>query len=226
MLQSLMILTVALVPPTVAMEPRVQVLETGRLAERDVPRDAEGRWWALCTDGGRDALVPVEVGVKWERAPEPGEGRQARVEARGCEQVVVLVRGVGEARTRELPVARHRVVMEERGSGERGEDLVRRVEEVLFGEQRFRLQTSRWSWGEGPELRAWSGHSSWLGQHLHPEADWALRWAGDLDGDGRLDLVVDEERPGEAPRVHLFLSSSARGRELVGEVDAPPLEDE
>lgn len=43
-----------------------------------------------------------------------------------------------------------------------------------------------------------------------------IRWAGDVDGDGKLDLVTEENVEGTVV-LHLFLSSAARAGALVGE---------
>ena len=45
-----------------------------------------------------------------------------------------------------------------------------------------------------------------------------IRWAGDIDGDGRLDLLVELSGEGYSDILTLFLSSSARGADHVGEV--------
>jgi hypothetical protein len=44
-----------------------------------------------------------------------------------------------------------------------------------------------------------------------------LLWAGDLDGDGKLDLLVDLSGTGITSSVTLFLSTLAKGGDLVGE---------
>jgi hypothetical protein len=48
-----------------------------------------------------------------------------------------------------------------------------------------------------------------------------LRWAGDLDGDGKLDLIMNfSSRYGEDASATLFLSSSAKPDEIVGAAGA------
>ena len=44
----------------------------------------------------------------------------------------------------------------------------------------------------------------------------ALLWAGDLDGDGRLDLVLDESDHYNVTETTLYLSSTAAPGALVG----------
>jgi len=55
-----------------------------------------------------------------------------------------------------------------------------------------------------------AGKRQWLFQ-LDDSLD--LRWAGDLDSDGKLDLLIQDGD--EGPRFYLFLSSAARGDEIV-----------
>jgi hypothetical protein len=52
----------------------------------------------------------------------------------------------------------------------------------------------------------------------HDAATWQLLWAGDLDGDGKLDLLFDLSTHSGAGARRLFLSSAARKGEAVREV--------
>lgn len=52
----------------------------------------------------------------------------------------------------------------------------------------------------------------------HDEAHWRLLWAGDLDGDGKLDLYLDLNGHYNVSARRLFLSSAAKSGALVGEV--------
>jgi hypothetical protein len=56
--------------------------------------------------------------------------------------------------------------------------------------------------------------------HLdHTEFYWRLLWAGDADGDGKLDLYVDSSREDDnSARTALYLSSQAKPGQLVKEV--------
>lgn len=47
---------------------------------------------------------------------------------------------------------------------------------------------------------------------------WALRWAGDLDGDGKLDLLLTADHHYSVSTLRLFLSSRAKKGQLVREV--------
>ena len=55
------------------------------------------------------------------------------------------------------------------------------------------------------------------GKGTETEASWHLIWAGDADGDGKLDLYVNVSYHYNVSQRKLFLSSQARGRELVRE---------
>ncbi len=44
--------------------------------------------------------------------------------------------------------------------------------------------------------------------------DWRLLWAGDLDGDGKIDFITRVSGDGDS--VDLYLSGSARGNQIVG----------
>jgi hypothetical protein len=50
------------------------------------------------------------------------------------------------------------------------------------------------------------------------DGGWSLLWAGDLDGDGQLDLFMDLHNHYNASERRLFLSSQASGGNLVKEV--------
>jgi hypothetical protein len=56
-------------------------------------------------------------------------------------------------------------------------------------------------------LKGWDG-----------DVDWELRWAGDLDGDGKLDLYADLSYHYNVSERRLFLSSRAKPGQLVAEV--------
>ncbi|MFT3711865.1 MAG: FG-GAP repeat protein [Archangium sp.] len=46
---------------------------------------------------------------------------------------------------------------------------------------------------------------------------WSLRWAGDLDGDGKLDLLITADTHYAIETFRLFLSTRAKKGQLVGE---------
>lgn len=52
----------------------------------------------------------------------------------------------------------------------------------------------------------------------HDDASWSLLWAGDLDGDGKLDLYADLNRHYNTSERRLFLSTKTARRKLVREV--------
>ncbi len=50
------------------------------------------------------------------------------------------------------------------------------------------------------------------------DAGWSLIWAGDLDGDGKLDLYVNVTQHYNVSERKLFLSSQAQKGQLVKEI--------
>lgn len=72
-----------------------------------------------------------------------------------------------------------------------------------------------------PQLSLSDGTTTQVIFHLEGltgDADWSLRWAGDLDGDGKLDLYAELNPHYNVIARKLFLSSFAKPGQLVAEV--------
>jgi hypothetical protein len=48
-----------------------------------------------------------------------------------------------------------------------------------------------------------------------------LKWAGDIDGDGRIDLITGNESSADLTAIHLWLSSHASQGQITGEIFSP-----
>jgi hypothetical protein len=75
----------------------------------------------------------------------------------------------------------------------------------------WRLEIASEGGERGAAFLAVGGKRQWLFDLGGDSVD--VRWAGDLDGDGKLDLLIQDDD--ESPRVFLFLSSAARQDEIV-----------
>ena len=82
--------------------------------------------------------------------------------------------------------------------------------EATFAGHAWRLEIA--NGGErGAAFLAIGGKRQWLFDLGGDSVD--VRWAGDLDGDGKLDLLIQDDD--ESPAFFLFLSSAARQGEVV-----------
>jgi len=88
---------------------------------------------------------------------------------------------------------------------------------LQLGDALYQIETASASKAGSPEMTIMCLSSGTTAQELLRAERSALRWAGDLDRDGRLDLYVDQGLPGEETRRILFLSSLAKPGDLVGE---------
>jgi hypothetical protein len=56
------------------------------------------------------------------------------------------------------------------------------------------------------------------GKGAPTEVYWSLRWAGDIDGDGKIDVYVDASDHYNVSALRLFLSSQATPRQLLKQI--------
>jgi hypothetical protein len=170
-------------------------------------------WWAVCErpDGG--ALSPVKLSVNERHCQDDG-GREIRV-AEGCPKPIFLLKEQAHPSPRPLSIGS----IVRAPSGE--------ANTVTFQGKTWRLELA----GDDLFLKA-DGRRQWLlkppVQTFHPlgkRGDFDRRrstrihspvefhWAGDLDGDGRLDFLL--ESSDQKSFDLLFLSSLAHGQEMV-----------
>lgn len=175
------------------------------------PAEAIGGWrgdgWLGWVRDG-DALLPVALQVR-ERRPRDGEEVEVSIEA--TPRVDFLVRCVpalGQQGIRGLEVVNHRL--------SRGAPFP-----LVLGSWTYelRLEASRDDLFDARVVL----HDGTRRQVLYDAGGFAddshydVVWAGDLDADGRLDLVTNFSRKYSVHPYRLLLSSAALSEDLVGE---------
>ena len=185
---------------------RVSLLMVSDWAYQVIPEGSDGTWLGIFKTAGGSELKSTRVHI--EASDEP-DARKAVVDSR--DTPLFLVRGLRNAQPGPLSTAQI-LGSEDPGPGQRVTLAFRGTQSALF------LRTKP---GE-EEVYALVLESGTRRQVLYESYGWSegriqLIWAGDLDRDGRLDLLVDyaEHDAGSAPT--LFLSSQAKPGELVGE---------
>ena len=179
-------------------------------------------WWAVCQEKG--ALVPRRVRLSSRRLPFDAcfgdDGMDVKVQ--GCAKALFVARGLpvptmplqlaslaGDADAgagRPWPVQPWPEtvwsLLPNFDSGTVGAD-------ATFGGQTWRLEID--ATGKGNVFLIVGGKRQWLLELGGDSVD--VRWAGDLDGDGKLDLLIQDGD--EGPDFFLFQSSAAREGEIV-----------
>lgn len=177
----------------------------------EAPAKPGSGWLALTLNDGRWQLVPTEVrATRVFDAVLDAEGEKTGIRISSRHQAIALLRVPGvRAGKVDTPNMRFN---DNAASIAPGRPL-----NMVFGENSYRLEASKSGvyLKKGaqrtrlPELAVSGGGNA-------EEADAAtLQWAGDLDGDGALDLIVGYSGYNRSGAC-LFLSSTAASGQLVG----------
>lgn len=214
-MHTLCFLVLLLTPLALHAEP--ELLWPGDFHGEEVATPSGERWWALVEHGGvfrlEEQVVEVEV-VHDPVVDLPEQKTGKAVRAPGAGEALLLVRGVDALRAG--PVAGERTERTLLGPAER-RSLAGPGGCVLAATGVSTLESS------GPAIR---DYALWLEcgaeRQLLAKLDHAGEdqpapiWAGDLDRDGKLDLVVDLSNHYAQAEWALFLSSAAAPGDLVG----------
>ena len=170
----------------------------------EVAKFPEKGWLAL-TDV---ALVPVNLHIV---VTDPREPKMLTVES-GVTDPILLVHGVKGLQTGSVTVATIDGPEDPRPGDRLSIDLGGHHYQVTFDaddrsgtHMRVRLSD------ESQSQLLWSAQEEYAGGH------WWVIWAGDLDRDGKLDLLVDFSNQEDAYPDVLLLSSHAKPGQMVGE---------
>lgn len=189
----------------------VRILAPGTYARTEVAKDAAGPWWALVREGEAFSLRTATVRTSFisldEARPRVLDG--VEVTTPGVEETVLLVRGLKLAPRPAQAADGLRV--EGNAAGDQ------KVVGSFLGDP-FEL----WSepLGEASpkailRLRMGSATHALLVLEDCEDCTWDLLWAGDLDGDARLDALVGTTHLENKGLLRLFLSSKAKAPGLA-----------
>jgi len=204
----------------------VAILPTGSLHGDEVPADAAGNWLALVREGNGTTVHPVNISLVPEQdmMDEDGEETGRRVGVEPPLEPIVLVRGLGwftgpvttalmderidVAHTLEVRLNTVSSRLSVRcGEGSRVEGQRQQRCTLVVQSEAVRQALFTYSaYFEGTQ-RLWASDNGPF-----------VLWAGDLDLDGRLDLLLDTSDHENVKEMRLFLSSAAKPGQLVSEV--------
>ncbi len=222
----LALLTVLILADVSPAPNAAEIISPGEHHGHEVPANTPGVWFALVADGAGASLRRVRVSVatvKDEIVDEGAEMTGKRVDISPAVEPIALLRGIPGLKPRRLATALVGQAVDDAGisarlgvlayqllmrcaeqppiEGQRQHncDLVLRfetVEQVLF--------TYR-AYYEGTE-RMWAS-----------ERQPTVLWAGDVDADGRLDVLLETSNHSNVSEMRLFLSRGASPSALVQE---------
>jgi hypothetical protein len=226
-----LLLALAATPaPAQRAKPGARLIETGGFHAEEVSARTGETWLGLYVSEGRSALVPSVVEVEPvhdEVADEEAWQMTGKaVSVRGKAEPVFLVAGLDALKPGPVVTSR---------AGELVLTAASDVRLALAGDE-YRLKVSTARVGDDPamffddaKLVLSKGGVSQVIYDLSAEGDagdegglretvgWKLLWAGDLDGDRRLDLYVQVSHHYNISRHKLFLSTRAPAGRLVRE---------
>ena len=197
----LAVLVVLLASPAFAQP--VALLTLGAHHGGEVKKPGQG-WLGLYAT----RLAPVTVAVTRVHDPIDDDGKPDSVKSGvevtvpGDEQPLVLVKGLAAREVKPLSLE--------------GLPALSGDAPVTLGDATLTSVPQ----GKGRQLvLSRGGVAQVLYQHAEGDTDgWLLRWAGDLDGDGQLDLLLTADHHYDLSTLRLFLSSKAKKGQLVREV--------
>jgi len=209
----------SVLPQASAARGAVQIIEPGLYDASTISLRASSGWLGLFAGSSPSQKALRATALEAREAPAPDDlaGEKAlRLSARGQAQPLFLVRGLslkaGEVRSIAVP---------DSGYEEKPGAIEATV--LRWGASRLTLRDVTQRQGDGSK-KSWLSLSQGKRSQVlfeYPSRDSAqVFWAGDLDGDGKLDLYAGISHHNYGEEGLLFLSSRARRGQLVGEAAA------
>jgi hypothetical protein len=205
----------------------IEILRTGSFHGDEVPANAPGRWFALVVDPSGASLRPVRVSVvivRDEIIDEEGEKTGKRIELSPGVDPIVLVRGIPALKAGRVATA---LVEQPVDVGARLEARLRdrlysvavRCVEIppVEGQQQERCDLLLRAGAAEQVLFSYGTYFDGNQRIWASERMPVVHWAGDIDGDGRLDLLLDTSDHYNVTEMRLYLSSRAKDGALVSE---------
>jgi hypothetical protein len=212
---------------TPAAQSAIHIITPGSFHGDEVPADTPGSWFALVRDGGGASLQPVLVSVtavRDEIVDDIGETTGRRVDVSPKLEALVLVKGLASLRPGPVSTTLVEQRIDETHLDAHSSNVSYRFV-VLCGDT-YLIAGQRQQECE-LRIRSQSVEQSLFTYGTYFEGDhrlWAsglppsVVWAGDLDGDGRLDILLNTSNHENVNEMRLYLSSTATFGRLVSEV--------
>jgi hypothetical protein len=203
---------------TDSMNTSISILRTGEFHGDEISEDAEKRdWYGLIRQGSRTALKKTRIRIDICHDPIVDKGEQStgkKVSAADIEKPILLISGLSNVREDFIQSAEIR------------NDHLYPGETMSFklNDQWMTISAHGYSI-PGEPLRSYMLQISltdnpkvnqiFAGSDRFDDAIFKFIWAGDLDRDGALDLIMDLTNHYNVSRIVLFLSSMAEEGQLL-----------
>lgn len=195
-----------------------EIMQVGTFHGGEVPNVAGRNWLALMVDGERAELKTAAPKIKTvfdgimddEKDKASYSGKQ--VEMKGPDPFLLIRReGLKTGVIKQASVS----------STDQGQTLI-------FDNAKYTVQHQCKEKGKGEEFQACkvylvgnsNGVKQWLGDTMeHKDSDFAetisVSWAGDIDRDGKIDLIIEKSRYNNSDTVLLLSSAAKPGKHLL-----------
>ncbi|HEV3486811.1 MAG TPA: hypothetical protein VG106_15475 [Vicinamibacterales bacterium] len=203
----------------------IQIVTAGEHHGDEVPANAAGTWYALVSDGQGASLQRVRVTVarvKDEIVDEGDEMTGKRIDVSPAVGSIVLVRGIRGLRTARLPTVfvdkAVENVVDANFRGDAYQFWIECQEEPAVSGQRQERCDLKMRYGSTFQVLFTYGAYYEGGERLWASAGPTILWAGDLNRDGLLDVLLDTSDHENVNERRLYLSRPRGSGSLVEEV--------